>query len=102
MVNDSSPEECVIIVGDGAMAPSELFMPGGNIEYWSPDDPPGQEFLLRLKQRLPRAIWLNPLPKRVWRHPTVASIGHIFPMYEMTIDGLEQGIDDLRRRGRRP
>lgn len=102
MINDSSDDECVIIIGDAAMAPSEMFMRGGNIEYWSPDEPPGQEFLTHLKKKLPRAVWLNPLPRRVWNHPTVAAVGAIFPMYEMTIDGLERAIDYLRRRGKRP
>jgi uncharacterized protein len=99
LINNSSREECVIIIGDAAMAPSELFMPGGNIEYWSPDDPAGQEFLLRLKDKLPRAVWLNPLPQRAWRHPTVAAIEAIFPMFEMTLDGLDLAIAHLRRQG---
>lgn len=99
LVNDTKSDECVIFVGDAAMAPSELFAPGGCIEYWAPNDPPGIEFLTRLRQKLPRSVWLNPLPERTWRHPTIAAVKSVFPMFPLTLDGLERAVDELRRKG---
>lgn len=97
LLQDTSRDECVIIVGDAAMAPSELFVPGGCIEYWNPNERPGLASLQTLREALPRSIWLNPLPRRIWRHPTVSAISEVFPMYELTLDGLERAVDDLRR-----
>ncbi|HCH61366.1 MAG TPA: VWA containing CoxE family protein, partial [Deltaproteobacteria bacterium] len=43
------------------------------------------------------SIWLNPDPKRWWRHPTVEAIGGVFPMFPLTLTGLRDGIKVLRR-----
>lgn len=100
ILKESSKDECVIFVGDAAMAPSELFMAGGNIDYWVRDESVGMDCLKRLKLERPRAIWLNPLPQRSWAHPTIHAIRETFPMFELTLDGLGQAIDCLRRNGR--
>lgn len=99
-LNDTDRDECLIMIGDAAMAPSELWAPGGSIEYWRPDDPPGLEFLAALRERLPRSVWLNPLPIRAWGHPTVAAVSQVFPMQEFTVDGLERAVEELRRGAR--
>ena len=58
---------------------------------------PGIEWLRKFKQRCPASIWLNPDPTHWWDHPTVSAIGKLFPMYELTVGGLQQAVSVLRR-----
>ena len=85
----------VIIVGDAMMAPSELFMKGGNIEYWNYNETPGIDWLKRIASHFKRVVWLNPVKKYYWDHPTIKAIGKIFPMYPLTIEGLEDAVKEL-------
>ena len=40
--------------------------------------------------------WLNPVPARMWDYtPTITRIRQIFPMFELSIDGLEQAVQHL-------
>ena len=74
------------------MAPSELMSPNGAIDYWYRNDRPGIEWLQDIRKRFKKAIWLNPEPKRWWSSiPTTETIRRIFPMYELTLDGLRAG-----------
>ncbi|MCL1810391.1 MAG: VWA domain-containing protein [Clostridiales bacterium] len=89
----------VIFVGDGAMAPSELSRRGGNVVIGLFNEEPGIEWLTRFKKRYNKAIWLNPIRERDWDYMygshTISQIKEIFPMFELTIDGLEKGIKKL-------
>jgi len=86
----------VILVGDAYMAPSELFSPNGSIDYWYRNDRPGIQWLMEIRKRFRKAIWLNPEPKRWWDSvPTTQAIRQIFPMYELTLEGLRAGIRAL-------
>lgn len=89
----------VILVGDAAMAPSELFRQGGNCYYGLYNEEPGILWLDKFRRRYKRQIWLNPIPKADWRYTygsrTIAEIGNVFPMFELTLNGLEQGIKTL-------
>ncbi|MCP4131581.1 MAG: VWA domain-containing protein [bacterium] len=86
----------VIIVGDAEMAPSELTWTNGAIDYWYYNDTPGIVWMQRLKDKYKDAIWLNPLPKSSWGYVhTVRMIREIFPMFELTLDGLDEGIKFL-------
>ncbi|HMV65482.1 MAG TPA: VWA domain-containing protein [Myxococcota bacterium] len=90
-----TPRHRVVFVGDASMAPYELFSAVG--WGWSEQDRvPGVEWLKRFKQTCPASVWLNPDPKTWWDHPTVSAIGQIFPMFELTIDGLREAITKLR------
>ena len=83
----------VLLVGDAYMAPSELMAPNGAIDYWYQNDRPGIEWLQDIRKRFKKAIWLNPEPKQWWHAvPTTHSIRQIFPMYELTLDGLRAGV----------
>lgn len=89
----------VIFVGDAAMAPSELYRKGGNsfIGLWNEEL--GIEWLRKFKKRYKKQIWLNPIEKASWEWTygarTIHDIGQEFPMFELTLDGLEAGIKRL-------
>ncbi len=100
LLAERSEETYLIFVGDASMAPSELFDRHGAIDYWHRNETPGIEWLMRLRNRFPYAVWLNPLPQRWWRGYTIACIARLFPMYPLTVAGLEQAIDRLRRHQR--
>jgi uncharacterized protein len=88
----------LILVGDARMAYSELFDVNGCIDYFSTNDKPGLEWLARIRDHFPHSVWLNPTHRNFWGHYTVDTIGKIFPMYELTIDGLKDAIKALTSR----
>ena len=88
----------LILVGDARMAYSELFDVNGCIDYFSTNDKPGLEWLSRIRDHFPHSVWLNPTHKNFWGHYTVDTIGKMFPMYELTIDGLKDAIKALTSR----
>jgi uncharacterized protein with von Willebrand factor type A (vWA) domain len=82
----------VIVVGDAYMAPSELMSPNGAIDYWYRNDRPGIEWLTDIRKRFRKVIWLNPEPATWWRSvPSTRMIRQIFPMYELTLEGMRSG-----------
>ena len=89
-----------IFVGDAWMAPSELTHRGGAIsfDHRNPDHRSGRGSGA-FAQRVPNSIWLNPEPRRRWNEPTIRMMRRVFPMYELTIDGLTEAVDVLRGRG---
>jgi uncharacterized protein with von Willebrand factor type A (vWA) domain len=97
VLRESANDERLIVVGDACMAPSELLSHAGGLEYWAPDEPPSVETLQRIHKKIPRSVWLNPLPRYAWDHPTVSTIAGIFPMFELTLDGLDEAISALRK-----
>jgi len=99
VLNNLDSEYKVIFVGDAAMAPSELMRPGGNSYIGLFNEEPGVEWLAKFRRRYKKAIWLNPIRERDWEYMygshTIMKIQEIFPMFELTIDGLESGIKKL-------
>ena len=82
----------VIIVGDASMAPGELLNANGAIDFQHENDRPGIEWLTEIRKRFKDTIWLNPEPSRWWASTTtVRLIRNIFPMYELTLDGVRTG-----------
>jgi uncharacterized protein with von Willebrand factor type A (vWA) domain len=82
----------VILVGDAYMAPSELASPNGAIDYWYRNDRPGIEWLIDIRKRFRKAIWLNPEPRQWWSSvPSTRMIQRVFPMYELTLEGMRSG-----------
>ncbi|MHB8110651.1 MAG: vWA domain-containing protein [Syntrophorhabdaceae bacterium] len=88
----------LIFVGDARMAYSELFDVNGCIDYFSTNDKPGLEWLSRIRDHFPHSVWLNPTHRNFWGHYTVDTISKVFPMYELTIDGLKDAIKALTSR----
>jgi uncharacterized protein with von Willebrand factor type A (vWA) domain len=99
VLNNLGSDYRVIFVGDAAMAPSELERKGGNSYIGLYNEIPGREWLMRFKKRYNHSVWLNPIKEKSWEHTygsyTVGEIGKIFPMYELTLDGLEGAIKKL-------
>jgi uncharacterized protein with von Willebrand factor type A (vWA) domain len=90
------PQWRLIMVGDAYMHPGELLMSSGN--WWDGTrGPTGLTWLARLCDRFPRAAWLNPEPKNVWDAPTISAIREVFPMFPLTLEGLDDMVQELRR-----
>ncbi len=89
----------LIFVGDAAMAPSELMNPYGSLYYYHRNQQAGVTWLDRFRDHFRRAIWLNPINnRRYWNYTyTTKVIGNIFPMFPLTLGGLEEGIQELRK-----
>lgn len=86
----------VIIVGDAAMAPEELYSASGN--YRGPNGGlSGMEWLMLMKRHYKKIVWLNPkmAPGHApWREAETAIKG-LIPMYKLTVDGLNQAMIKL-------
>ncbi len=86
----------VVLVGDAYMHPGELTMSSG--DWWeSSRGPSGLTWLARLADRFPRSAWLNPEPPTLWRSGTIAEIARVFPMFQLTLGGLDDMVKHLRR-----
>ena len=93
------PDYKLVVVGDACMAPTELLVPGGAIDYQYMNEEPGAEWLERLEEHFSHAAWLNPHPKRWWDtihgSYTLNIVRKIFPMFELSVDGLDQAVRHL-------
>lgn len=89
----------VIFVGDGAMSPYELLAAGGNQDWYCYNEEPGIVWLQKFSQRYKKCIWLNPIKEDRWQWTygsrTIQDIRKAFPMFELTLDGLDAGIRRL-------
>ncbi len=93
----------VIIVGDAWMSPFELTHRGGAIDLFHENAETGLSWLRRLRERCPSSVWLNPEGRRIWRSPSIRLIREVFPMFELTLDGLDEAVDVLcGRRANQP
>ncbi len=83
----------VIIVGDAAMAPEELYSTSGN--YRGPNGGlSGMDWLLLMKKNYKKIVWMNPKMapgESPWREAETV-IKNLFPMYKLTVDGLNQAM----------
>jgi uncharacterized protein with von Willebrand factor type A (vWA) domain len=83
-------------VGDAYMHPGELMMSSGN--WWDGTrGPVGITWLARLADRFARAAWLNPEDPEIWNAPTIAEIRRVFEMFPLTLSGLDDMVQHLRR-----
>ena len=92
------PDYRLIFVGDAAMSPYEILMPGGSVEHWNEE--PGRAWLDRLTTHYRRSAWLNPTPEAHWAHTQSIGVvrqlmaGRMFPL---TPDGIEAMTRELGR-----
>jgi uncharacterized protein with von Willebrand factor type A (vWA) domain len=88
----------VVFVGDGAMSPYEIAMPGGSVEHWNEEA--GSVWIKRLLDHFPKTIWINPVPQPHWTYSQSTQMlltlleGRMVPL---TLDGLDQGMKMLLR-----
>ena len=102
LLSNLSAEYKVIFVGDAQMAPYELT--GG--WYYNRDRDPsapkcGMDWLLRFREKYQNAIWLNPSDRPSWGQywcETYDQIAAVFPMFPLTVQGLEDGMKKLLAR----
>ena len=81
------------------MAPSELCLTDGNIFWDLGNELPGITWLERLARKFSYNVWLNPIPERIWElvygSETIKMVQNIFPMYELTLEGLDKAVKKL-------
>jgi len=82
----NSADYHVFVIGDADMAPYELSQ--ASIGQWQ-----------AIVARFPRAVWLNPLRERYWEYAfTVSIIKSFFPMFPLTVGGMEQAVLHLNKK----
>lgn len=90
------PESRFILVGDASMAPYELMSPDGSIYAGHRSGKPSHERLRFVAESFPRCVWLNPRLAEQWPYTrTIGMIRDIFPMFELSLDGLEGAVSLL-------
>lgn len=93
------PETRFVVVGDASMAPYELMAPDGSIHFEERSGKPSYERLRFIAKTFPFSVWINPVLAEEWPYTrTIASIRQIFPMFELTLDGLEKAVSFMMGR----
>ena len=99
LLSNIPPEYKVIFVGDAQMHPYELLDPFPVQQEGEPVS--GLDCLRRIRDRFRHAVWLNPGERPAWGEEwtrTYDVIQDLFPMYPLTVEGLEQGMRKLLAR----
>ncbi len=98
-INDFSrldPDTRFIIVGDASMAPYELMATDGSIGINERSGKPSIERLKYIADTFPHSVWLNPVSDEMWGYThSIIAISRIFPMFELSLDGLEKAVGEL-------
>ena len=98
VINTYGPDHRCIFVGDAALSPYEVAVPGGANEHWNEEA--GEVWLGRARAQWPRSVWINPVPLDRWAYAqSTAMIRAIFEdrMVPLTLDGLTEGMRLLTR-----
>ena len=93
------PETRFIIVGDASMAPYELMATDGSIHIEDRSGKPSHQRLQFIAETFPYALWINPKMAVEWPYTrTINVIREIFPMFELTLDGLENAVTHMMQK----
>lgn len=93
------PDTRLIIVGDASMAPYELMATDGSIHIEERSGLPSIDRLNLLGGVFRHTVWLNPTPIHLWPMTrTIGVISNIFPMFELTLEGLDNAVTSLMAR----
>ena len=93
------PETRFIIVGDASMAPYELMATDGSIHIEERSGRPSYERLKFIAKTFPHSVWINPKLVEEWPYTrSILQIQEIFPMFELTLDGLEKAVLHMMRK----
>ena len=92
----------VVVVGDAAMASYELTERYGSIYYYHRNEMPGIYYIKELAYHFKdNIVWLNPeLIRDEWQPWTRKIISSVIPMFNLTIEGIEEAMDFLRKGGK--
>jgi len=93
------PNYKLVFVGDAAMSPYEIQLPGGSVEHHNEEA--GAVWMERMIRAYPSAVWLNPAPRAHWdyAHSTAILRGLMHDrMYPLTLDGLDAAMRTLNRK----
>jgi len=86
----------LVVVGDASMAPYELLIPNGTLERYRTSNVKGIDWLRQLADAFPKRAWLNPLAESSWGYTdTVETVGRLFPMFPLTLEGLDRAVRQL-------
>lgn len=99
LMNKYNSDYKLILVGDAAMSPFEIFYKGGSVEHYN--DEAGMVWLKRLKDHYKDLIWINPTPEYEWDYYESIDILRKFTgnrMFPMTVDGLTRAMHCLQNR----
>jgi hypothetical protein len=89
-----------IVVGDALMHPAELLQGGGSWSYEEWNDTPGIAWMDLVARHFRKAAWLNPEPETYWTG-TAATLRRLFPMFRLSLDGLQQMVAFLSDHAKR-
>jgi uncharacterized protein len=90
------PETRIIIVGDASMAPYELMATDGSIHLEERSGKPSYRRLQFIAETFPHSVWLNPKMADEWPYTrSINMVREIFPMFELTLDGLECAVNHM-------
>ena len=93
------PETRFIILGDASMAPYELSYNNGSIHMEDRSGKPSDERLRFIAKTFPHSVWINPVLAQEWNYThTIQIIRSIFPMFELTLEGLENAVAYVMRK----
>ncbi|MBP0616949.1 vWA domain-containing protein [Jiella mangrovi] len=98
VIRTYGPDYKALFVGDAAMSPYEIAMPGGSVEHWNAEA--GRVWLERLTGKWAKAAWLNPSNQKYWAY--TQSVGMIDEamagrMFPLTLAGIEAATRELAR-----
>jgi len=88
-------ETRLVMVGDAHMYPGEITDRYGAINWTERNEQPGMAYLQRLREHFKHCAWLNPMPDRMWSAPSIDMIRRVFPMYPLTVEGVDRIASDL-------
>jgi len=93
------PETRLIFVGDASMAPYELMHVNGSIYIDQREHQASIDRLKFLARTFRHSVWLNPQTEDEWGYTwTVGVIRQVFPMFELSLDGLDKAVQYLMSR----
>ena len=98
ILRDCDQRYTLIMVGDAAMHPGELFSDGPwyRAHGASEERITALEWFHLLARHFPRHAWLNPDKPQYW-YGTVEEVRRVFPMHALTLEGLGEAVQRLSR-----
>ena len=85
----------LVLVGDAYMYPGELTSRFGAVDWTERNERPGLEYLAMVRNHFTHCAWLNPMARDSWSAPSIRLVRKIFPMYPLTVEGVEELARDL-------